>query len=253
MCYIDISSQENHIMINCSIAKTFGLETATYWAVLNSVLFQVQKKNKYDELGFFKLDRKYITDKTTLSAQAQKKIEAQLASFGILAIDPSSSNRLCVDVSRMLSYISNRDATELLKQSMQITKEEKKVAKAETDPISKAEQKEKKIQGMVKTMTNYLVEIDPDLFEAYRIWIDSMIRSKRLTGIQVQNFEVAINQYAQSNKQLKLDLLRIAAERTYSNLEYVVSVYNSLRSTGVLQQVQQKSVSNIGVDQNITF
>lgn len=245
MGYVGISSQENYININISILHTFDLETAVYWAVLNSILYQVHKKKKYDDSGYFKLDRKYMAEKTGLDAKKQKQIESILESFGIIDIDHTvkTGNKFRVDIRKMLSIIIQDNIQDTLEQEIKIVKSEPK-EKPKKVKLTEEEQIKKK-EGIVLGLCKYINEPDSDLYNSYKEWITSMVFNKTITKLQIETFQNALNTYTQ-DKALKLNLLRVAAVNSYKDLEYVLNKYNSLQSISTSSRtLNQKSAKNL--------
>jgi hypothetical protein len=163
MAYLDLLSIGNHIMINTNIAKVFGLNTAAYWGELLNVLSQVQKKKTYNEEGYFKLSRKYMEEKTTLTTEEQKECEEILSAANVLMVCPTDKNSIRVNVRNMVSLIAEGKESEIEKISTMARGKTKKT-KAETTKAC-----------VRNALVNGLFEPVEEVKEAYTLWIDSIL------------------------------------------------------------------------------
>jgi hypothetical protein len=226
MAFLDVLSQENHLNVNIKVIKLFGIKTALYWSVLSMILPQVQKKNKLDEFGYFTIDRKYVTTKTTLTPAEQKECEKVLAQNGIIAISDLDVNKLSVNSALMLEYIIDVDPKDLIKPKKATTK------------VDAEEKKALKKAGMVNNLCRYIQESDEEVRQAYCDWIKAMIEEKTLNSAAVVNFESNVNNYT-TDKLVKLKLLELAATYAYREFAWVEKVFKDLVAKGAFKPAQK--------------
>ena len=93
---IELISQSNYQSYNVIIARTFGLETAVYLNALVEINEKAIRKNKLFE-DHFNINRKYITDRTTLTISQQKSIEDTLESVDIIHKNGTDCIRVDID------------------------------------------------------------------------------------------------------------------------------------------------------------
>lgn len=210
MACLDAISPDNYVHANITLAKLFGLQTAVYWAELSRVLPKVKKKVKFDEHGFFKLDRKYIEDRTTLSVKEQNKCDKILATAGILAVDPANPDRVSIDVKLVLSLIIDGDVDEVAKK-----------VKALTKKATPKEKREAKIAGMKATMLSYITETDNLVYEAYKSWIDVVVGERKVNRVTVETFQNEINKFT-SDRDTKIKLIEWSASHTYIEARWAI-------------------------------
>ena len=96
---LDILSTRNcYLSINEKLIQMIGLDTAAYLTVVLDALHQAVKKGKVNDEGYFKLDRKYATERTGLSTTEQKHCDDRLITIGLMKRDSETLNLLSVDV-----------------------------------------------------------------------------------------------------------------------------------------------------------
>ena len=80
---IELLSTSNYVSYNIKLAELLGLHAAIYISELMNINDKAIKKNKVDQ-EYFKLDRSYITSRTTIEESEQLEIEENLLKLGIL-------------------------------------------------------------------------------------------------------------------------------------------------------------------------
>lgn len=230
--WLDVNNELN---VNVKCIQLFGLQVAAYWAALEEVLRCVKKKNTFDENGFFSLKRSYIEDRTGLGIDDQLVCDAALANVGIVNISEESTDRISVNMEKMIALIIDDDPKSLasITKAIKVTAADKKAAKK---------------AGMIVTMKKLLVEQDEDVHAAYCNWIDAIYESKTkgfLTKAILADFQAAINAYTQ-DKATKLKLLEIARNNAWKEFDWVKNSYErtvrsnigTLRNSGTVVSSQ---------------
>lgn len=139
MCYIDIMAPTAYRRYNKKLAHLFGLSGAAYLDALVEILDTVKRKNKFTdrEMGFFTVDRKYITRETTLTGPEQKEFDALFESLQFLLVNPADSKQVSLDLGSLNALLSGVEEDEVKAMAEKFTalktelKKEKKKSAAE--------------------------------------------------------------------------------------------------------------------------
>jgi hypothetical protein len=234
--YLDLFDE---LRLNKRLLKLAGFDVAAYWAELQSILKQVVKKKTADEHGFFTLDRDYVERETTLTITKQLKCEEKLITMGVVVKDPDNPNRLAISVQNMIEIITDED-TKKLKKSTKAAKEEAKVSK---------------IEGIKQNMKRFITEEDPELKNAYELWIEGMVDAQncKFTKAVIQLFEKAVSEYT-SDKATKLKIIEIATVNSYKDASWAInrlSGRTSFKQVTSANATAQKQCT--GIAENVTF
>jgi hypothetical protein len=231
--YVDILSPNNYLSINIKTARVFGLETAAYWAELLNIVNKALAKNKVDTNGYFKVDRKYIFERTTVTIEEQLKIDSKLNKIGVLRHQADSDDIIALDIKLMCSILINEDfellSTIAKKVRTKVTKE------------SKESGRKKVIQNLKDHISD--IETNYDIVTALRDWVDGIYAkpkgylSNKLIDIFVSNLKA----YYKDDIQKALKLIEIATVRGWREADWVIKAYEQeTRST-------QRLISGTGV------
>ena len=249
-CYINIASPASYLSVNIHVAKMFGLNTAVYWSVVSEILDRVKDKKTVDQFGFFKIDRKYVTTKTTLTTKQQRDCDAILSESNIIAVDPTNSDRISVNVGQMVSYIINSDVAVISNVTPVVNKKAKAPASGKSSTKLSDEQKEAKLQGMRNSVFKYITETDPDLLSAYRNWIDSVVGNTKANGTTAKLFQESIDKYT-NDKSVKIQLINYSALRAYIDSRWAIEYYE--RNISGRNTTEKKSAQTIGLNSDVEF
>lgn len=249
-CYINIASPASYLSVNIHVAKMFGLNTAVYWSVVSEILDRVKDKKTVDQFGFFKIDRKYVTAKTTLTTKQQRDCDAILSESGIVAVDPTNSDRISVNVGQMVSYIINSDVAVISNVTPVVNKKAKSTTTSKTSTKLSDEQKEAKLQGMRNSVFKYITETDPDLLSAYRNWIDSVVGNTKANGTTAKLFQESIDKYT-NDKSVKIQLINYSALRAYVDSRWAIEYFE--RNVSGRNTTEQKSAQVVGLSSDVEF
>ena len=249
-CYINIASPASYLSVNIHVAKMFGLNTAVYWSVVSEILDRVKDKKTVDQFGFFKIDRKYVTAKTTLTTKQQRDCDAILSESGIVAVDPTNSDRISVNVGQMVSYIINSDVAVISNVTPVVNKKAKSTTASKTSTKLSDEQKEAKLQGMRNSVFKYITETDPDLLSAYRNWIDSVVGNTKANGTTAKLFQESIDKYT-NDKSVKIQLINYSALRAYVDSRWAIEYFE--RNVSGRNTTEQKSAQVVGLSSDVEF
>lgn len=249
-CYINIASPASYLSVNIHVAKMFGLNVAVYWSVVSEILDRVKDKKTVDQFGFFKIDRKYVTTKTTLTTKQQRDCDAILSESGIVLVDSTNADRISVNVGQMVSYIINSDVAIISNVTPVVNKKAKSSASGKTSTKLSDEQKEAKLQGMRNSVFKYITETDPDLLSAYRNWIDSVVGNTKANGTTAKLFQESIDSYT-TDKSVKIQLINYSALRAYIDSRWAIEYYE--RNISGRNTTEQKSAQTVGLNSDVEF
>ena len=240
--YVDLMSPYNYLQVNTKLANVLNLNCAVYWAELLNVYARVINK-KRDELldneGYFDLDRKYITSRTTLSVEDQLHCDAAFEKLEIVFQDPQNPNRIKIDIEKMYALIVEDDPS--------VIKGLQKKAKLKRDDETAVK------RAMVRNNLQLaLTETDAELLDALKVWIEAVIEAKKpITKASVEIYQKNLNSYT-DNKAVKLRIIEISTANSWVEFAYARDCYEkNYKHNGAFIGAQQKQ--NIGIDPNKKF
>lgn len=232
MCWIDLMASDSKGSFNRMAANRYGLEAAVYLEELLNVLVQVKRKATHDSSGFFRLDRKYIQDRTTLTSGKQLKCDSMFSQLGFLDIDPNDPDRIVIKMSKLVQELSD--------ESMPMKNGKPVKVKVEKAPVDK----EGRIKGMIGNMSKHMESLveDEDLRSAYRDWIAACVMTKTLNKISVEHFISDLSNFT-NDKQKQIAEIRRHAEKAYNKF-YPPTVSGS--STSITRARPQSESAELG-------
>ena len=273
------------INVNLKAMKLFGIEAATYFALITQILPRVAAKNTADENGFFSIDRKYVEEQIGLSCEKQYNCDSILSRNNLVASADDSRDRIAVDVKQFLSLVAESDPDKLaetMKRSnlpksvlerdasnaRAVARAEaraKKAEQAELERIQKeekkakeAEAKEAKQAGIRLTMKSIAcaqrLAATDELKAALENWVDSIYDSKNfLTKAAIEIFCNKISDYS-SDQTVQKELIEIATARSYKDATFVLEIYKRVHTiTPTKVQAPQKITSINSIDSSVSF
>ena len=156
----ELFSTNNYVSFNIKVAEVLGLHTAIYVSELININNKALHKNKINEAGYFKVDRKYITSRTTLQPDEQKQIEDKLVEIQTLQIDPNDRDAFKIDINN-LANIAISDDVKFLKDVSKITANVKQPKKT-------------KRQSYIEVLKDCAAHENAELNQAYMDWVDGV-------------------------------------------------------------------------------
>lgn len=239
--YLDLY---DNITINKKMLKLVGMPAALYWAELQEILQRVFDKKKFNENGFFKLDRAYVEREINLTLKEQYECDAQLNQLGILVQDQNDPDSLSVSVEKFVAVISTEDPTLLkdLAKAARPTKSGKKVATAE--------EKAAKTAGKIATLKKILVEPNKDVYESMCCWIDAIFAAEtyayKMTKATIETFQATLYKFT-SDPQVMKQIVDIAAAQAWTDASWAINRYTTNnRVSATKLNVPQKTVVGTG-------
>ncbi len=226
---IELLNSNNYISFNIKTAQIFGLNTAVYISELLSIYEKATIKNKLVDNEYFKLDRKYVFIRTTLSIEEQLRIDSKLMKTGILLKHQDNPDIMKVDVKLFASVITNDDVSLL-----------KDISK-KLGGLAKKEPRESKRQAIITALKNSIQCSDYELLTALRDWVDAIFASPNgnyLSKASIKLFQETLNTYTKGDLDLALRLVRIATIQGYRDCNWAISVYE--KDVRIKKEVESK-------------
>lgn len=216
---LDILNEDNSISINLKAIKIFGLSTAAYLTELISIYKKAFRKNKLKD-NYFKVDRKYITDKLGLSVDEQLVCDANLQKTSILKYSKDNPNELTLDLQLYLSSIASEDV-----KLIDDVRKQMKVLKPKNLKISQR-------QLMINELKNSIVCSNYELLTALRDWVDGVYARPGgfLSKSSIKLFQDTLNNYTQGDLDLALAVVRVATIQGYRDCTWAINLYESNKS-----------------------
>lgn len=269
------------ISVNQKAIKLFGLETATYFAVITQIVPRVAAKQTADEKGFFPIDRHYVEDQSGLTLEQQYHCDTILVKNGVLCESAETRDKISVDLKRYFSVLTETDAKVLdeIKKRAILSKsalekdasnaraakraEERaeKARQAELEKIKKAEKKKaeaevrKAKEAAVRTnMVNHARGLFADYGETIQNqvenWVDSVLAQNFLNYPAINVFSQQLKDFSQGNVEVLSKLLNIAIAKSYKDAGWVINSYQSQMNSGRFQS-KVNSAAKPGVPQKV--
>ena len=235
MAYLDLMSLDNHVLFNVNIARVFGISTAVYWGEVLNVLGKVQKKKTYNEEGFFKLDRKYIEQKTTLTLEEQLLCDYYLIEADILHPSGTDTDTISVDVEAMMNLIAKGEKKEL----------DKLAKKVKSNKQTKAESRR---AGILKNLKLGIKEDEP-LKTALDNWVDAIFAAKKPLGAAARDIFIKTVKEYSTDPNVQVKVIEYATVKAYTVAEWAIKIYESNKASG---QIATQKVCT-GLKDNISF
>lgn len=242
MAYVDLVSSDGYGRYNRKFAKLAGLTAAVYWSEILDISTKVVKKKKFDDEGYFKVDRKYIEDRTTLTVEEQLESDSILTNIGVLEIKDLDPSMIRVQL-RVFAELLIDDKV----QPNESLKKKTKTSRSQAAANKKA--------GIIITMKRCIPETDPELRAEYESWVDSVYAASRfLTKDIINKFYTAVNNYT-TDKKVKLKLLEEAITSGYTDFSWIQNRYESSTRTSKVSNgsaarlPEQKIATKVNTDQ----
>lgn len=226
---IELLNPNNYISYNIKTAQIFGLNTAVYMTELLNIFEKARNKDKLVDKEYFKLDRKYVFIRTTLSIEEQLRIDSKLAQVGILFKHQDNPDIIKVDTKMYASIITSEDVTLIDNLSKKL------------GGLNKKDPKESKRQAIITALKNSIQVSNYELLTALRDWVDAIFASPKgnyLSKASVKLFQDTLNSYTKGDLDLALRLVQIATIQGYRDCQWAISVYE--KDNQIKKSIQDK-------------
>ena len=208
---VDLLSMDNYVSYNIKLAEIIGLHPAIYISELLNINEKAVRKDKLNE-DAFTVCRDYITKRTSLSKDEQKQIDELLLSVGVLKVSDDNPDSLTLDLTVLTALISAEPVA---------------LSKLE-DIIKKAAKPKKrtKAEAIVDNLKALIETSNEELKTAYREWIDAVYAKQGwMSAKSVTVGQKTVDNYANHNLDLALQILEIAAMNAYRDIQWAINAY----------------------------
>lgn len=222
--YVDLINSNNYISINISLIQLLGLNGAVYISELFNIFKKAKNKNKFvqiqDKIGdscYFKLDRKYIYERTTITIEEQLQVDTKLMNLDIMKKDKSNPDLICLDIRTIIMMIANIDTLD--KEEKETMETLKKKLKGKTD----VEQQQIKRASIVNKLINKVEYDDEKVRVVLCEWVKSLYQNgKKITTKELVQFQTDLKTYSKDDKDYAISLVKTAISNAYTVCSYSV-------------------------------
>lgn len=213
--FLDIYYNEsNYGTYNVKCANIFGLTCAVYLSEILDIYQKAHKKNKLDEEEYFRLNRDYIKERTTLTRNQQAELDDILSSVKVLYL--KDKDHLKIDVNHLTSILTSKDETLLNSISNECKYQ------------SKEHKRESKNKAILENLKNSIECSNAELLSALRLWVDSVCEKKFLNKVTIKSFQDILNNYTKGDLDMALEIVSIATQKSYSECQWAINIYEKL-------------------------
>lgn len=217
---IDTLNQENYISYNITLAGVFGLEGAVYCSVLLSIYKKAQIKNKLIDNDYFKVDRKYIYERTRIPVEDQLRIDLNWVKIELMSKHADDPDIIKLDIQYLISIMASEDIKLLDNIRKKLSVKNPRGCK------------ETKRQGICNNLKNGIECSNYELLTALRDWVDAIFANPNnfLSKKSVELFQKTLNEYCKINDgECDLDkalaIVNIATAQGYKNCDWAITYY----------------------------
>jgi len=228
---IDLLNSQNYIMVNMDAINIFGLNTAVYCAELLNVYKKAVIKEKIIEDKYFRIDREYIAERTSISIEEQLKCDLNLVKVNIINRKEEDPDVIVFNVEVFASLLSSEDVKLLDNVA-------KKVKVEKPKGINNA-----KKEWIIANLKNSVVCSNAELLQALRGWIDTICNSEKgyLSEVQIRLFKDTLDKYSGGDLDLALNIVREATVHAYRDCQWAINSYERSKQ---IRQSNNKLIQN---------
>lgn len=225
---LDALDQRNFITVNTRAVQLFGLDSAFYLTELFTIYTKAKDKKKLLDGDFFKIDRGYVTTRTSLTEEEQLICDANLMKVGIMIRDNDDPNIIKIDPTQYLTLISSEDVS--------LYSDVKKQMKALKPKGVKGSQR----QIIINNLKNGIECSNYELLTALREWVDGVYANPKgfLSKTAIKLFQDTLNNYTQGDLDMALRIVQIATIQGYKNCDWAIKIYEESQRKGTTKGVR---------------
>lgn len=213
---IDLLNSANYIMVNKDAIRIFGLNTAIYCSELLNIYKKAVVKNKlYNDGTYFKIDREYIKEQTSLEIEDQLKCDINLRKVNIITPDEADPDIIHFDVEIYASILSSEDVKLLNSVSSKV--------KVSNPRNVKQAQRERIIIALKEAIECKTLPV----LQKLQGWIESIMADPKryMSKQQVIAFKNRLDEYCNGDLQKALDIIEIATIHCYVDCQWAINLY----------------------------
>ena len=219
---LDLLSSSNQLSFNIKVAQLVGLNSAVYLSELMAINEKAIRKNKthnVNGLDFFKVDRKYIAERTTITVTEQYKLDNNLSKNKIIQICAENVDTVYVDIN-MLCVLLGGEVDKSVISEIKATNKKK------------SQSKEEKLAALKQVRLAEIKTTVVTLREAYADWIEaglSRYGGGKFSNAIVRTCEQQVENFAQGNLEIALAIIK-GNYQGYNTMKYSIDNYLATHS-----------------------
>ena len=241
--FVDLLNSYNYLMVNMSAIKIFGLKTAVYCAELLNVYKKAYLKKKLVEDKYFEVNRKFITEQTSITEEDQLKCDASLRKINLINnYNEYTPNLIYFDYELFASLITSEDM---------------KFIKNISKTVNVKDTKEAKKKAILENIKGCINSDNQQLNGALSDWIDAVYaKSGWAHKSTVEIFQEKLHEYTKGDLQLALKLVEIATVNGWKDCQWAINSYEqelkykASKSTTSVRTTKQKKATVNDISEN---
>ena len=208
---LDMLSTDMYVSYNVKLAHRIGLHTSIYMTELLNINRKAIQKEKLINNSFFKVDRNYIEQRTTLTRKEQKELDEILQNLNIIKIDSTSRDILYIDTNALTGLLLDDRAT----------------VETKLRPIVK-KKRVTKHDMLVAELRNEITTDNVELRAAYEEWIDAVLaRQGWMAKTSVQDAQKLIDTYTDKDLDLAIQIIRVGTANGYRDMSWAINKFET--------------------------
>ena len=244
--FLDLIQPDKQCSFNIKLAHTIGLQSSIYCGELLNILGQVIKKNKFVDGDYFRLNRQYMLERTTLSIEDQLNIDQALSRIHLIGKHPTDKDCIRLDVKLLVDIIADNNI------------EIKNDLSWRTKLKTSKEAKETKKDAIKENIKLGIKCTNDELLASLWNWVDSVYENgKILSKVKVSTFQNTLNNYTKGDLDLALEIVRIATVKSYIDCKWAISyyekekTYNRVAAQKVLSDTTSMVYTKTSIEDNV--
>ena len=202
----ELLATDMYVSYNVKLAKTLGLTSAIYLSELININRKAIEKNKIKD-GYFKINREYIEDRTTINKADQKDLDKMLSEVKAISIG-ENSDMLKVDMDVLTSLILG---------------DQKIIVEL---PNSSKRGRPTKQEIIIRALKANIETNNPELKKAYEDWIDAVnAKNGWMTKVHVLEGQKVIDNYTNKDLDMALEIIKIATLGGYRDMSWATAEF----------------------------
>ena len=203
----NLLSTDMYVSYNVKLAKILGLNSAIYISELININRKAIEKNKLKD-GYFKINRDYIEERTTLNKADQKDIDKSLNELKIISIG-ETTDMLKVDMDVLTSLILG----------------DKKIIDNLTPSNLPKRGRPSKQDLILRALKSNIETSNTELRQAYENWIEAVCaKNGWMTKVHVIEAQKTIDNYnKEKDLDLALEIIKIATMGGYRDMNWAIN------------------------------
>ena len=213
--FLEILNSSNYISFNITLAKIMGLEAAVYCTELLNIYKKARAKGKIYGDEYFKVDRKYVFDRTTLSIEKQLEIDGKWEKIKLMYKQQDNPDIIKIDDQLLVSIIVGQDA--------KVREDLAKYLNTNINEIKITKHKKKidEIKDGIKCS-------DANVLSALKDWVEALslyAGKSKISAQAVEIFQDALYRYTNGDTEKAIAIIKIATIQKYIDCQWAINLY----------------------------